>query len=179
MKIQFAVLLVLLAAPRVAAGQAVTVQGALGSHVNGGGNSQSLSLGISVGDRVDFLISAERSHLPTDVTRLDDRVVGTTRGGTTRFVSGEVRFFPLTFPGPAFSPYVLAGAGRGVSRPNVNEFFPDPVRNDATLFVVGGGVRVPLTDHLSAFVDLRFVIQSELDSAILLTPVRGGLSWRF
>ena len=167
------------AAPGVAAAQNVAVQGAFGSHINGGGNSQALSFGVSAGERIDFLISAERSHLPTDVTRSDDGVIGATRGGTTGFISGEIRFFPLNVPGPAISPYVLAGAGRGASNPNVNEMFPDRISNDATLLFGGGGIRVPLTGQLSAFADVRFVIHSERGSSILLVPVRGGVAWRF
>ena len=125
---------------------------------------------------IDFLVSVERSHLPTEVTGSNNSV-GVTRGGTVKFVSGEIRV--AFFEPDRTSPYMLAGAGRGVSRPNVNEIFPNPVRNDATLFFTGGGVRIPVSDHLSVFADVRFVIQIELDSAILLTPVRGGLAWRF
>jgi hypothetical protein len=66
-----------------------------------------------------------------------------------------------------------------VSRPNVNEDFPDPVTSDATVFFAGGGVRVPLNGHLSLFGDVRFLILGEQDSATLLAPVQGGLAWRF
>ena len=78
-------------------------------------------------------------------------------------------------------PYALAGAGYGVSRPNVNDIFPDPVPNDASLLFFGGGVRVRATDHLRAFADVRFVFQAEGQGTgvFLLVPVRGGLAWRF
>ena len=169
---------VLLLTPAAAAGQQgpISVGGAVGSNLNGGGNGQSLSIGFAAGKRIDFVVSAERNHLPTAVTRFE-RGSSATRGGTTTFVSGEVQFLPLTFS--RISPYALAGVGRGISRPNVNEFFPTRVENDATLFFAGGGVRVPITDHLSAFADIRFVLQSEIGELGAFQPVRGGVTWRF
>jgi hypothetical protein len=77
------------------------------------------------------------------------------------------------------SPYALAGVGRGISRPNVNDLFPDRVTNDVTLLFAGGGVRVPVTEQLSAFADMRFVIQGERGETGVFLPVRGGLTWRF
>jgi hypothetical protein len=77
------------------------------------------------------------------------------------------------------SPYVLISAGRGVSRPNVNEFFSDPVTNNAGLLFGGGGVRVAVVSRLSAFADIRLGYQGERDSIYALMPVRGGVAWRF
>jgi hypothetical protein len=160
-------------APALAAGQGpISVKGALGTQINEGGDNQSISVGFSPHAQWDFLINAERIHLPTDVTGF-----GATRGGTTTFVSGEVRFVPLTLN--RISPYVLASAGRGTSRPNVNEIFPDSVTNDAWLLFVGGGVRVPMTERFSLFGDIRAGIQGELDTVGALLPVRGGVAWRF
>ena len=163
-------------APAAAAAQSgeggFSVQGAAGTHLNVGGNHQSVSVGFAPNGRLDFLISAERSHLPTETTG-----VGATRGGTATFVSGEVRVSPFTLN--RISPYVLASAGRGISRPNVNDLFPDPVTNDTWLVFFGGGVRVPMTTRLSAFADLRAGIQGERDTIGLLVPVRAGLAWRF
>jgi hypothetical protein len=163
-------------APAVAAAQGrdggFTVQGAAGTHLNGGGDHQSVSVGFSPNGHLDFLISAERSHLPTEVTPF-----GATRGGTATFFSGEVRVAPFTFN--RLSPYVLASAGRGTSRPNVNDLFPDRVTNDTWLLFFGGGLRIPMTTRLSAFADVRAGIQGERDTIGLLVPVRGGLAWRF
>lgn len=111
------------------------------------------------------------------MTRSDARDFSATRGGTTTFISGEVRFLFFTFN--RGSPYALASAGYGKSRPNVNDIFPDRVTNDATLVFFGGGVRIAVTERLSAFADIRFGIQGERDSIIGLTPVRGGVAWRF
>jgi hypothetical protein len=180
-RVLFAVSVLSSVAPAVAAGQGtgtrVSVQGAVGTDINAGGDSQSVSIGFSPNERLDILVSAERFHWPTEVTRFDATDFSATRGGTTTFISGEVRFLLFTFN--RISPYVLASAGRGISRPNVNDIFPDRVTNDATLLFFGGGVRIAVTERLNAFADIRFGIQGERDSIIGLAPVRGGVAWRF
>ena len=124
------------------------------------------------------MVNAERSHVPTDVTFFDDGY-SATRGATTRFVSGEFRYVPVTFK--RLSPYVIVGIGRGVSRPNVNDLFPDRVTHEVTLQFPGFGGRVDVTEHLSAFADLRFMFQSRAGEpdAGMFGPIRGGLAWRF
>ena len=153
-----------------------TVQFAVGSHVTGGGNSQSLSFGVPAGPYLNFLVSAERSHIPTEINRYEHGY-GATRGGTLKFVSAEARVSPRPFA--RLSPYALAALGRGASRPNVNELFRDRVTNEATLLFLGGGVRVPLTGHVSAFADARFVMQGERGEVGVILPIRGGLAWKF
>ena len=162
-------------APAAASAQ-VSFQGGVGTNLNGGGNSQSVAAGFWAGDRVGFLVGAERIHLPTEVNTYEN-VSSATRGGTTTFISGEVRW--LAFGSNRVSPYVLVGAGRGSSRPNVNDIFPDPVTNDATVFFSGGGIQAPVTEHVSVFADMRFMVHIERDSPYLFLPVRGGLAWRF
>jgi hypothetical protein len=102
-----------------------------------------------------------------------------TRGATIRFVTGEFRYVPITYK--RLSPYVVAGIGRGVSRPNVNQFFPVPVTHDVMLAFPGFGARVRLAEHLDAFADLRlmFVSRPGEPDAGVLGPLRGGLAWRF
>ena len=181
-RLPFAIAALSLVSPAVAAAQetgiGVSVQGAAGSHLGDGGDTQSIGLGIWFDERFGVVVNAERSHVPTDVTFYDDGYAAT-RGGTTRFVSGEFRYVPITYK--RLSPYVLVGAGRGVSRPNVNEFFPNPVSHDVMLVFPGFGVRVLLTEHLSAFADARFMFQSregEPDAGGF-GPIRAGLAWRF
>ena len=139
-RVLFAVSLLSSVAPAVAAGQGtgtrVSVQGAVGTDVNAGGDSQSVSIGFSPNERLDIVISAERFHWPTEVTRSDTTDVSATHGGTTKFISGGARFLLFTFN--RTSPYVLASAGYGSSRPNVNDTFADRVTNDATLLFFGG-----------------------------------------
>jgi hypothetical protein len=168
--------------PAVAVGQGtgikVSIQGGIGSHLGDGGDSQSLSLGVSFGERFGVVVNAERSHVPSDVTYFEDGYAAT-RGATTRFISGEFRYVPVTFKG--ISPYVIAGIGRGVSRPNVNQFFPNRVTHTVMLQFPGFGARVRMTDHLSAFADIRFMFQSRSGEpdAGGFGPIRGGLAWQF
>lgn len=159
-------------------GTHLIVQGLYGTHLGEGGDSQSVSVGLSF-RRVDFLVSAERLHQPTEVRRYENGQ-SVTRRGTTKFISGEIRWSPFSFR--RLSPYVLGGLGRGTSRPNVNEFFPTPVANDAVLAFAGGGLRVPVVSGLSVIADVRFVLQledSEDGGVYLFGPIRGGLAWRF
>jgi hypothetical protein len=168
--------------PGVAAGQdtgiGVSVQGAAGTHLNAGGDTESVGLGVSFGRRFAVVVNAERSHVPTDVTFFPDGY-SATRGGTTRLVSGEFRYLPITYK--RVSPYVLVTFGRGVSRPNVNRFFPDRVTHDVTLQGPGFGARVRVTGRLSAFADMRFLFQSRRGEpdAGGFAPIRAGLAWRF
>ena len=179
-----AVALLLFAVPAVAAAQGggsnVTVQGAVGGLLVDGGHSEVLSVGVLPMDRVGFLVSAERLHIPTEVTQYPDGY-SIRRGSSSTFVSGELRF-PFA-SSRRVSPYALAGGGRGKWRQNVNAQFPGPgASGDATLIFAGGGVRVPLTDHLSAFADLRFVLQFDKDTEdgfYPFYPLRAGLSLRF
>jgi hypothetical protein len=182
LRLPFAITLLTLLLPAVAAGQetgiGVSVQGAAGSHFGDGGDTQSLGLGVWFGERFGVVVNAERSHVPTDVTFYADGYAAT-RGATTRFVSGEFRYVPVTYK--RLSPYVIAGIGRGVSHPNVNEFFPNRVTHTVMLVFPGFGASVRMTDHLSAFADLRIMFQSRQGEpdAGMFGPIRGGLAWRF
>jgi hypothetical protein len=172
-RVLFASAVLSLLAPALSAAQgAVSVHGSAGTLVNESGNNQSVSVGFSPHERWDLLINAERIHLPTEVTGSS-----ATRGGTSTFVSGEVRFLPLTRS--RFSPYVLASVGGGKSRPNVNDLFPGEVTNDVWLMFFGGGANIPVTTRFSLFADVRAGIQGERDTIFLLVPVRGGITWRF
>jgi hypothetical protein len=181
-RVLVAITVMFLVAPAGASGQdtgtAFSVQGAIGPLVNAGGGSQSLSFGFSPDDRIGFLVSAERMHVPTEVTRHDFGYAAS-RGGTTTFISGEVRVSPFTFN--RVTPYALAGIGRGRSRPNVNDLFPGGETTDAGMLFAGGGARLAVTKHLSAFADMRFVLQVDRSEAgvFLFLPIRAGLAWRF
>jgi hypothetical protein len=120
----------------------------------------------------------ERSHVPTDITFFEDGYAAT-RGATTRFVSGEFRYVPITFKG--VSPYIIAGLGYGVSRPNVNEFFPDAVTHHVVMQFPGFGAGVRLTEQLSVFADLRIMFQHRrgVPDAGVFGPLRAGVAWRF
>lgn len=132
--------------------------------------------------RLSLIASVERTHLDTrieyDDTPFGRQISSRFRGGTMTAVSGALRL--SLFPEGRLTPYVIAGAGRGTSRPNVNEHFPVPVENGVGFVLAGAGVTVPLGDHASLFSDVRFMFGAEGDEGILaVIPLRAGLSWRF
>jgi hypothetical protein len=170
-------LLVLALLPRVAEAQSpFNVQAAAGVLTNGGGTVQSVSLGYSPNARFMLVASGERNHVPSEV-RYYENGYSASRGGTLRFVTGELRVALL--PARRISPYVLAGLGKGVSRPNVNALFPDPVKHDATSLFFGAGVRVGLGAHLALLGDARLSGYGENGEVGLLAPIRAGVAWRF
>jgi hypothetical protein len=155
----------------------LSLQAAAGSHLIGGGHVVSAAFGYSPASRLELLLNVERNHLPFQLKHFADGY-STTRGGTMTFVSGELRLALL--PVDRVSPFVMAGVGGGVSRPNVNAQFPDPVRNGLRVLYVGGGVRVPLRRGLSLCGDARATLALEGNDGILAVwPVRAGVAWRF
>ena len=154
---------------QVAAGPLLTL--------SGGANVLSAAFGYSPVSRLELLLNMERSHVPFQLTRFTDGY-SVSRGGTLTFVSGELRFALL--PANRVSPFALVGAGGGVSRPTVNAYFPDRVRNDLRVLYVGGGVRVPLGRGFSLSGDARCMLGLEgYDGVLALWPVRVGVAWRF
>lgn len=177
--------LVLGLVPGAAAGQEaagpkldrISVQAAAGPLLQSGGHNLSGSLGFSPFSRLDLLVTVERNHVPfTRETFADGYSL--TRGGTLTAVSGEMRV--SLFPPHRVSPYGFAGAGGGISRPSVNESFPNPVENDLFVLYFGAGLRVPIGNGFSAFGDARAMMALEGDGDIMgVWPVRVGLAWRF
>ena len=153
-----------------------SVNVAVGTHLNEGGDLQAVSFGYSPAREFTLLVNVERNHLPTGVRSYPDGF-GATRGGTLTTVSGEVRLTPG--PGTRIAPFVFAGAGAGRSKPNVNDMFPDRVANSARVVYAGGGVLFPLRAGLAATVDARAAMMAERDSVGLLVPLRASVSWRF
>jgi hypothetical protein len=143
----------------------------------GSGDLQSVATGYSPTPKVTVLVGAWRMHRPTTLRRYSDGGSSLTRGGTTQFVSGEVRFSFLA--GERVVPYAFTGGGLGVSRPNVNQAFPDRVTNTAYVIFGGGGLAFPLGSRLSASADLGLVMLGERDVIRPILPVRAGLTWRF
>lgn len=114
-----------------------TVEGAAGLQVYYDGSAQSVAFGFSPNRSLTVLVSAERTHIQDRVALYEDGY-SAERGGTEQFVTGGVRYAFLTRRRVA--PYVLGGIGCGISRPNVNEFFPDrKERNIHVLYYGGGG----------------------------------------
>ncbi len=152
----------------VAAGPQLSYVGSLASAAFGFAPTRSLTL----------LLSVERSHIRDEIERFDDGH-GFERGGTETWGSVEFRYAFLARR--RVSPYVVAGTGRGISRPSVNEFFPDANERKIQVIYYGAGARVPLGPRFDAFVDGRIIMQVEGKSDYfgVRFPVRGGIAWRF
>ena len=117
------------------------------------------------------------THLSSRVTS-DERGGGSSfRGGTFTTVAAELR---VELRGhDRVSPYVLGGIAARVTRPNVNQTFPDPVTNDVGAFFFGGAIHVPLRERISLFGDAGMIVGTEAGELLTILPVRVGLAWRF
>ncbi|AMY07506.1 hypothetical protein LuPra_00679 [Luteitalea pratensis] len=157
--------------------QHLSVQVAAGPTWQGGATVMSAALGYAPASWLELLVNVERIHAPLQSTRYPSGY-SMSRGGTMTFASGELRVAPL--PGARVSPFVMAGVGWGVSRPNVNAEFPESVRNDLRVVYLGGGARVPLRLGFSLLGDARAMVALEgYDSVVGVWAVRGGIAWRF
>jgi hypothetical protein len=171
--------LVFMLMPSMAAAQKVSVNAAAGVTIPSGsdaaGNVQSVSGGYSPTPKLTVLVTGARLHRDTSI-----RNSFVTRGGTVKFVGGEVQYTLRS--GERVSPYAAAGMGVAWSQPNVNQFFPQPATNDrhGRVIFAGGGVAVPVTRHVRLTGDMRFLLfvgqQEALD---LFLPLRAGIAWRF
>ena len=99
------------------------------------------------------------------------------RGGTLTLGSAQLRVMP--FGRDRIGPYGLVGFAAGVSHPNVNEMFPDPVTNDVRAMFFGGGIHVPLKERVSLFADGRMMIGAEAGELLAVAPIRAGVAWSF
>ena len=154
-----------------------SVNAAGGTTLNGGGTVVSGSVGMAPVSRLELLVGVERIHLPFEREEFSDGY-SVTRGGTLTFVSGEARL--SLFPPGRVSPFLVAGAGGGISRPNVNADFPDEIRNNLRVVYAGGGVRLPIGRAVSLTAEARGMLAVEDNDGVLgILPVRAGLSWRF
>jgi hypothetical protein len=172
-------MLSLLLVPASASAQSWVVQAAAGPTVTDAGHSLAAGIGFSPNSRLTIQFGVERSHLSSQFTT-DSRgnLVSAFRGGTITFAAAEVR--ASVFSADRATPFVLAGIGAGVSRPNVNETFPTAVTNHARVLFVGGGLQVPLGEQLSVFGDVRMVFGAEGNEGIVAyAPLRAGVTWRF
>jgi hypothetical protein len=155
-----------------------TLEGAAGFQTYYDGTAQSVAFGFSPNRSLTVIVSGERSHVQDRVALYEDGY-SAERGGTEQFVSGGVRY--AFFARKRFAPYLVGGIGRGTSRPNVNDTFPDrKVRNIHVLFY-GGGVRIPIGQRFDALVDARLMMAAEAKSDYfgVRMPVRAGIAWRF
>jgi len=137
----------------------------------------SVAFGFAPTRSLTLLIGAERSRLDDEIEFYPDGWASF-RGGQVEFASGELRYAFLA--NKPVSPYVVVGAGRGVERPNVNEFFPYGVDRSIVAICYGAGARIPLHRRLDAFVDWRLIITlDDASEMAVLGPLRAGIGFRF
>ena len=150
----------LLASPSIASAQSFLLHGSAGPTLIDNGYSLAGGLGFSPTSHVTVLFDVERTHLSS-------RLLG----------SAQLRVTPLGRD--RVGPYGLVGLAAGVSRPNVNEMFPDPVTNDVRAIFFGGGIHVPLKERVSLFADARMMVGAEAGELLAVAPIRAGVAWRF
>jgi hypothetical protein len=171
------VVLLLFLVPTTAASQSFLVHGSAGPTLIDAGHSLAVGAGFSPTSHVTLLFDVERTHLSSRV-RSDGRGGGSAfRGGTVTMGAAELRVTLLSRD--RITPYGLAGFGAGVSRPNVNERFPERHTNDVRALFFGGGIQVPLREQLCLFADARMIIGAEAGELLAVAPLRAGLAWRF
>lgn len=154
-----------------------SVEGAAGIQLDYTGTIQSAAVGFAPTRSLTLLIGAERSRTDDEITVYPDGYASE-RGGKVEFVSAELRYAFLARK--RVSPYLVAGTGRGMERPNVNAYFPYGVDRPITVVYFGAGVRVPVHRRIDAFADWRLIITGD-DAAemAVLGPLRAGVAFRF
>ena len=171
------ILLPFLATPGIASAQTFVLQGSAGPTLVDSGYSLAGGIGYSPTSHLTVLFDVERTHLSSRLR--DDGRGGFSgfRGGTLTLGSAQLRVAP--FGRNRVGPYGLVGFAAGVSRPNVNQMFPNPVTNDVRAIFFGGGIHVPLHERLSLFADGRMMIGAEAGESLAVAPIRVGVAWRF
>jgi hypothetical protein len=154
-----------------------SIEGAAGLQLAYTGTIQSVAFGFAPTRSLTLLIGAERSRTEDEIEFYPDGY-GSERGGLVEFASAELRY--AFFANKRVSPYAAVGTGRGVERPNVNQFFPHGVERNIVVIYYGAGARVPIHRRLDAFADWRLLITGD-DAAemAVLGPLRAGIALRF
>jgi hypothetical protein len=166
----------LLASPSIGSAQSFVLQGSAGPTLVDTGYSLAGGFGFSPTSHLTVQLDLERTYLSSRL-RSDGRGgFAGFRGGTLMLGSALLRVTPF---GNRVGPYGLAGFAVGVSRPNVNEAFPNPVTNDVRAIFFGGGIHVPVKERVSIFADARMMVGSEASELLALAPIRAGVAWRF
>ena len=168
-------LLTFLLVPDPATAQSFLVQGAAGPTAVDRGYSVAAGVGLSLNPWVTVLVHC--THLETRIGSNERGGSSAFRGGTVTYGSAEVRVSLLGRS--RVSPYVLGGFAAGVSRPTVNERYPDSGTNNVRATFFGGGIQVPVRERLTMFADGRVLIGAEAGETLALAPIRFGIGWRF
>lgn len=154
-----------------------SVEGAAGVQLHYTGTIQSVAVGFAPTRSLTLLLGAERSRTEDEIEFYPDGYASE-RGGVVEFVSAELRY--AFFANKRVSPYAVVGAGRGIERPNVNQFFPHGVDRKIVVIYYGPGARIPIHGRLDAFADWRLIITGDDASEMaVLGPLRAGIAFRF
>ena len=170
-------MLSLLLVSSTASGQSLVLQGSAGPTLFDPGYSAAVGIGFTPNSWMTVLFDVERTHVSSRVSRDGRGGIAASRGGTLTLAAAELR--ATLRGGDRVSPYVLGGFAAGVSRPNVNDTFPDPVTNNVRAFFFGGGLSVPLRKRIHVFADARMIVGAEAGELLAIAPVRAGIAWRF
>ena len=166
-----------IATPWIASAQSFVLQGSAGPTIIDSGYSLAGGIGVSPTSHLTVLFDVERTHLSSRLSSDGRGGFAGFRGGTLTLGSAQLRVTP--FGHDRVGPYGLVGFAAGVSHPNVNEMFADPVTNDVRAIFFGGGIYVPLQKRLSLFADGRMMIGAEAGELLAVAPIRAGVAWRF
>jgi hypothetical protein len=148
--------------PGVAKGQSLELFGSAGPTLTDPGNSVAVGAGFSPHSRLTLVFTFDRTHLESRTTTYPGGF-SSSRGGTLYVGAAELRVVP--FGRARFGPYGLAGLATGMSRPNVNDRFPDRVTNRVAAMFLGGGVQVPLGERFTVFGDGRMMFGGKEERA--------------
>lgn len=163
--------------PRMANSQSLELFGSAGPTITDPGNSLTAGAGFSPAPRIVLVFNFERTHLSSQ-SGFEDGVYWNVRGGTLLLATGEVRIVP--FGRRRVGPYGVAGMAIGISHPNVNDIFREPVTNYVQALIVGGGIHVPVREQMTFFADVRMMFGGEgREGVVAVAPIRAGVSWRF
>ena len=173
------VTLLLLVSPAVSTAQTFALQGSAGPTMTDPGHSLAAGFAFSPTSHVTFLVDFERTHLPSRIETYEHGVTAAFRGGTVALVAPALRLSLLGTD--RVGPYGLVGLAAGVSRPNVTALFPDQISHGVRAPFFGGGVQVPLENHVAFFAEARMmlVVGKEADELFAIAPFRAGVAWRF
>ncbi len=171
--------LIVLASRGVASAQSWAVHGSAGPTLRDPGYGVAAGVEFSPAPYFGLVFNVERTHLASYV-RHDGDVTSTFRGATLTLGTAELRVTP--FGNRRLRPYGLVGTGAGVARPNEDPRFPgEGTTGRVRSIFAGGGLHVPVRQHLSIFAEFRMMLVAEEKGEGLVGagPLRAGLAWRF
>jgi opacity protein-like surface antigen len=164
----------LLVSPALASAQSFQVQASAGPTLYDVGHSVAAGVGLVATKQLAVVVEFERTHNPSQITRRDGVTSASRRGTLT---AGTAQVHVALRGWDRVGPYGLAGMVVGVSRPNVNEIFPDRVTHNVRGISIGGGIHLPVGERISLFADVRFSVTCCALHGV--APVRTGMAWSF